>query len=404
MSNNDNGFNILQGQNVDKVIQHSNTQLKFEIVETAIYHDTDYHDRKTTRSSEQPDLIDLTSLEGYNSSNKLPSEISISLKDLIGSTKKIAIDHNNPENTQGTVTKITQASQKSTPSTTSNLGESSKDQTFNEAKKALQLRRKDEEIYKELQIIKSPNSAEFFKMTQEEIKARKAVITDAQEKIRMWILKLWPHPRTLGIRQMTEGLTAFTLKKRSLNPLVVGVNIIIQSKPMILTATVTGTKYDRIDNCHKPKIVMDILDLRQYILKHCPTYQCPPIKNNDHNKPWDDIYFLKEILPKLTEEAISIQNQPGLLLTVKEAIIRGLEGHHVFECKLCAENPSYYSNSRFFNLKGIYKHLESQKHKIHIRNVYNYHNEDYIQVNPKEYVLAFSKELPPKILPLERKR
>ncbi|CAG8657807.1 15004_t:CDS:1, partial [Cetraspora pellucida] len=282
--------------------------------------------------------------------------------------------------------------------------ESSKDQTFNEAKKTLQLWKKNEETYKELHIMKSSNSAEFFKMTQEELNARKAVITDAQEKIRTWILKLWPHPRTLGIRQMTEGLTAFTLNKRSLSPLVVGVNIIIQSKPMILTATVTGTKYSRIENCHKPKIVMDILDLRQYILKHCPTYQYPPIKNNNHNDPWDDIYFLNEILPKLTEEAINVQSQPGLLLTVKEAIIRGLEGYNLFECKFCAENTSYYSNSRFFNLKGIFKHLESPRHNIRIHNVYDYHNEDYIQVNPKEYVLAFCKELPPKIFPLERKR
>ncbi|CAG8558848.1 2920_t:CDS:1 [Dentiscutata erythropus] len=399
---NNDSSKILQGQNVDKVIQHSNAQLQFELVETAIYHDADFHDWKTTKSSsEYPDLIDFTSHEGHNS-DTLPSEISISLRELIGSIKKNDNDHNNSETIQDTVTKITPTSQKSTSDISSTVGESSKDQTFNEAKKAIQLWKKNEEICKGSQIIKSPNSAEIFKVSsQEEIKARKAALNDSQEKIRAWVLKVWPRPRTLGIRQMTEGLTACNLKKRSLNPLVVGVNIITQSKPMVLTATVTGTKYSRIDNCHKPKIVMDILDLRQYILKHCPTYQYPPIKNNSDS--WDDIYFLKEILPKLTEEAINVQNQPGLLLTVKEVIIRGLEGNPLFECKLCAENTSYYSNSRFFNLKGIYKHLESSRHKIHFHNVYDYHIEDFIQVNPKEYVLAFCKELPPKIFSLEKK-
>ncbi|CAG8632689.1 hypothetical protein C2G38_128347 [Gigaspora rosea] len=402
MSNN--YSNIWQGHNFDEIIQYSNQQIQVELVETPIYHDTNFSDRKTTTSlNEHPDLIDFTSFEGHNSKNKLPSEISISIRDLIKSAKKNEIDHNNySENIQGKLTKITPKLQKLTSDITSNVGESSKDQIFNETKKAIQPWKDKEEIYKRSQITKSPNLTEFFKVSQEETKIRKATINDYQEKIRSWILKVWPRPRVLGIRQMTEGLTTFNLKDRILNPLVVGVNIIIQSKPMVLTATVNGTKYSRIENCHKPKIVMDILDLRQYILKHCSTYQYPPIKNN--NDPWDDTYFLKEILPKLTEEAINVQNQPGLFLTVKEVMIRGLEGYPLFECKLCAENISYYSNSRFFNLKGIYKHLESQRHKIYFYNVYDYHIEDFVQVNPKEYVLTFCKELPPKIFSLEKKR
>ncbi|KAF0496445.1 hypothetical protein F8M41_020968 [Gigaspora margarita] len=392
MSNN--SLNILQGQNVDEVIQHSNEQLQVELVEIPIYHDNDFRDLKTVTSlNEHPDLIDFTSFESHNS-NKLPSEISISLRDLIESSKKNEIDLNNFENIQGKVTTTSQI--------TTTVGESSKEQLFNETKKAIQPWKNKEEICKRSQITKSPNLTEFFKVSQEETKPRKATINDYQEKIRAWVLKVWPRPRVLGIRQMTEGLTTCNLNDRILNPLVVGVNIIIQSKPMVLTATINGTKYSRIENYHKPKIVMDRLDLRQYILKHCPSYHNPPIKNN--NDPWDDTYFLKEILPKLTEEAINVQSQPGLFLTVKEVMIRGLEGYPLFECKLCAENISYYSNSRFFNLKGIYKHLESQRHRVYFHNVYDYHIEDFVQVNPREYVLTFCKELPPKIFSFEKKR
>ncbi|CAG8683514.1 2508_t:CDS:1, partial [Scutellospora calospora] len=70
-------------QNVEKVIQHSNTLLQCEIVETTIYHDKECDWKRIVSSNEHPDLIDFTSLERHNPPNKFPLEINISLKDLI---------------------------------------------------------------------------------------------------------------------------------------------------------------------------------------------------------------------------------------------------------------------------------------------------------------------------------
>nr|CAG8572190.1 10336_t:CDS:2 [Entrophospora candida]CAG8572984.1 294_t:CDS:2 [Entrophospora candida] len=209
-----------------------------------------------------------------------------------------------------------------------------------------------------------------------------AGIKEKQECLLTWVKLLWPQPKLPTTKQAIDtGVVC-----RSFN------------NTMVVTAEVTGTKYlspnekrkqrlnERNTYC-TPKIVTHLYDPREFLLIHCPSYKNPPSYNNDPRNPWDHSFILEKVLPKITAESIQVQDQPGLFVTVKETLMRGLDTYYIYECKKCMFR-GYVST---FNYDGIRRHI-SKSHRDVVAVV-----DELIRVNPKEYVIAFAQNLPPKI-------
>ncbi|CAJ0756958.1 7639_t:CDS:2 [Entrophospora sp. SA101] len=209
-----------------------------------------------------------------------------------------------------------------------------------------------------------------------------AGIKEKQECLLTWVKLLWPQPKLPTTKQAIDtGVVC-----RSFN------------NTMVFTAEVTGTKYlspnekrkqrlnERNTYC-TPKIVTHLYDPREFLLIHCPSYKNPPSYNNDPRNPWDHSFILEKVLPKITAESIQVQDQPGLFVTVKETLMRGLDTYYIYECKKCMFR-GYVST---FNYDGIRRHI-SKSHRDVVAVV-----DELIRVNPKEYVIAFAQNLPPKI-------
>ncbi|CAG8598786.1 10076_t:CDS:2, partial [Funneliformis mosseae] len=203
------------------------------------------------------------------------------------------------------------------------------------------------------------------KVSKEEYEATKI---DKQNKLRAWVKCLWPQPRLPGSKQLSAGLTPGTLSKRDLNPSIVGVIVMQKSVPMILTAILKGTKHPKkeidrngqIKFTGEPVIIKGVYDPREYLLLHCPTFHNPPCYNGDPKNPWTEHFLLNKILPRLTSEAIKVQNEVGLFLTVKESMLWGLEHYSLFQCRYCTNVQNSFG--RQFNYKGVCEHLYSSKH------------------------------------------
>ncbi|CAI2170305.1 871_t:CDS:1 [Funneliformis geosporum] len=228
---------------------------------------------------------------------------------------------------------------------------------------------------------------------------QEAIKIDKQNKLRAWVKCLWPQPRLPGSRQLSFGLNPRSLSKRNLNPSIVGIVVMQKSVPMILTAILKGTKHPKkeidrngqIKFTGEPVIIKGVYDPREYLLLHCPTYQNPPCYNGNPKNPWTEHFLLNKILPRLSSEAIKVQNEVGLFLTVRESLLWGLEHSPIFQCRTCTNVQ--HSFSRKFNYKGVREHLFSSKHAVSYIN-----EEEMIRVNPKDFMMAFYRNLPPMIV------
>ncbi|CAG8433619.1 10917_t:CDS:2 [Diversispora eburnea] len=200
---------------------------------------------------------------------------------------------------------------------------------------------------------------------------RDAIIKKQNRLIEL-IKSVWPQLRAPSVKFTLSNLSVRALERRKMiSPLMLGSVTIRNGQQMVLSATVKTTKYVKIDNFHKPMVVTDLCDPKIYFLKH---YK----------------FIITKILPKLSKEVTIVQQQPGLFLTVKEVKMRKLEIYKIFECKLCS---SGMGDLKIFTYDGILKHLQSPRHL----NLKSISEEDQIKINLKEYILAFSENLPPKI-------
>ncbi|CAG8444440.1 571_t:CDS:1 [Acaulospora morrowiae] len=216
----------------------------------------------------------------------------------------------------------------------------------------------------------------------------KESISEKQKKLKMLVKTVWPQIRLPPAKHIAATLSPAALEGRPMfSPLTVGIVTMRNKQQMVSSVTVTKTKHSVDSDYHRPVMITEVCDPREYLIKHCPTYQNPPL---DEDGKWTDSFVLNKVLPELASEVNIVQRQPGLLLTVKEIRMRGLEEYRLFECVRCANNAI----EKTFGYAEVIKHL--------LRNHYlkEVIDEEHIKINIKEYVFAFSKNLPPRIVNL----
>ncbi|CAG8450868.1 5225_t:CDS:1 [Acaulospora colombiana] len=220
-------------------------------------------------------------------------------------------------------------------------------------------------------------------------------IVKKQKQLIDLVLSLWPIIRLPPARHIATCLSPETLEKRKMfSSLTVGVIATKNGKQMVSSITIKKTKYSSVNNRQEPVLVSGVCDPREYVIKHCPTYQNPPLDKRSPDSEWTAEFLLTNVLPKLARETEIVQQQPGLLLTVKEVKMRGLEMNSLFECRKCAKS----NYEKTFDYVGVIKHLQNSRHGFKTID-----EEEHIKINLRAYINAFYDNLPPRIIrePLE---
>ncbi|CAG8647986.1 3329_t:CDS:2 [Ambispora gerdemannii] len=169
-----------------------------------------------------------------------------------------------------------------------------------------------------------------------------ALIDDSYRQKRLqiiaWVRLLWPVPYFPSNSEIAAKLTleSFT-KKPDTKPFMVAV--LEQNCPsLIQTITTTDISRDSVTGHLIPKFSSFFYEPREFLLSQCPSFRNLPTINGDPLVKYDEKFIFNKLLPRLTREAIIVQEEPALFLTVKEAVLLLMTDFEIFQCRLCYRN------------------------------------------------------------------
>ncbi|KAG9288142.1 hypothetical protein G9A89_000937 [Geosiphon pyriformis] len=176
-------------------------------------------------------------------------------------------------------------------------------------------------------------------------------------QILAWIRLLWPYPNFKTNSELARELTKeLLLKYGQTRPSIVAQKEAYLGGYAIHTYNVIKESSNE-NGIPIYRIGEFTYGPREFLVSQCNSFQKPPAFKNDPFLPWDDSFLLNKLLPRLSQEALSIQELPAIFLTVKEALLRGKKDELIFKCQLCKN-----SCDKLYRYSAIIEHLKSSKH------------------------------------------
>ncbi|KAG9288141.1 hypothetical protein G9A89_000936 [Geosiphon pyriformis] len=195
-----------------------------------------------------------------------------------------------------------------------------------------------------------------------------------------WIRLLWPIPAFPTNSEISLALTLDSFASKSdVMPFMVATQERHQGQTSIQTITVTRIYPDETGRL-VPELSELFYEPREFLLSRCPSFRNLPSSKGDPLAIWEDKFLLNKLLPLLGREALEVQKEPALFLTVKEAIIFRMRDRQIFQCRLCQADER-----ELCCYDDMYAHLRSQVHGL--SEIHD--DEIYIRVDPQAYVAGF---------------
>ncbi|CAG8542728.1 9716_t:CDS:2 [Ambispora leptoticha] len=231
-----------------------------------------------------------------------------------------------------------------------------------------------------------------------------------------WVRLLWPIPYFPSNSEIAAKLTleSFT-KKPDTKPFMVAV-LEQTYPPLIQTITTTDISQDPVTNHLIPEFSSFSYEPREFLLSQCPSFRNLPKINDNPLAEYDEKFIFNRLLPRLKREAVIIQEEPALFLTVKEVVLLLMTDLEIFQCRICYENKKSLdlkekenqktleegkeaklnekekivgkakeNETKLWNYDEVKSHLMGEMHKLEVFE----DEETVIRVDPEAYARGF---------------